>query len=243
MNKVRHNFTLLEILVAVAVLVIMMGFLFQFVISAQRVWAASTARTYMADQANAVFQLMAEDLSQVITVTEEEDPDSVMGWLCEPPPDDAAPGDLERLFFFAGDRDDADGAVYGIMYYYVPYDEDHPDTTGRLYRIRTEKPAWKKVGDTANPHDYSDFDLPGDTPEAVAAATADPNDTADDYLVAKNITSFVIQAAGPTGTTTLPKFLRVTMTVKTPEELANTASGNQAMDRTFSSLFFIDNGK
>ena len=45
MNKSRHNFTLLEILVAVAVLVIMMSFLFQFVISAQRVWAASTART------------------------------------------------------------------------------------------------------------------------------------------------------------------------------------------------------
>ena len=79
MKQFRHNFTLLEILVAVSVLVIMMGFVFQFVISAQRMWAVSTARTYMADQANIIFQLMAEDFSQMITIDEEENPDSVIG--------------------------------------------------------------------------------------------------------------------------------------------------------------------
>ncbi len=68
MKQFRHNFTLLEILVAVAVLVIMMGFLSQFVISAQRVWASSTARTQLADQANTVFQLLGEDFNQMITI-------------------------------------------------------------------------------------------------------------------------------------------------------------------------------
>lgn len=243
MNKSRHNFTLLEILVAVAVLVIMMSFLFQFVISAQRVWAASTARTYMADQANAVFQVMAEDFNQMITVSEDEDADSVMGWLCKPDPQHANPGDFERLCFYAADRDDADGAYYGVMYYYEPYDEDHPDTTGLLYRIRTKKPVWQKVGETDTPTSYKDFGFPEDTDGSPAEIADKYGDEAMDYLVSDNVTEFIVQAAGPAGNTALPKFFRVTMKVHIPPELANATSSGQEMERTFSRVFFLASGK
>lgn len=238
MKQFRHNFTLLEILVAVAVLVIMMGFLFQFVISAQRVWAASTARNYMTDQANVVFQMMAEDFSQMVTVTEDENPDSVMGWLCEPAPNDANPDPLDRLFFFVGDRDDADGAYYGVMYFYNH--DSTSDDFGKLYRVRTKDPAWEKVGKTSTPDGYDDFDLPYETVEDCAA---EYGGTADDYVVAENITEFTVQASGPTGRTTLPKFFRITMKVTIPEDLANVAKGDQTLDRTFSRVFFQNTGK
>ena len=229
MNKVRHNFTLLEILVAVSVLVIMMGFLFQFVISAQRVWAASTARTYMADQANAVFGLMAEDLSQIAVVSPDDDLDSQMGWHCYPDPQVANLADLDSLTqfcFFTTDRDEENGAIYGVMYYY------EKNTTsanfGKLYRRRTASPAWDMVGKTDSPSLAADFGLPAET------------ESDDDYLVAENITEFKVQAAGDTDSTVLPKFIRVTMKVKVPPELANTATDNQIMDRTFSRIFFFD---
>lgn len=247
MNKSRHNFTLLEILVAVAVLVIMMSFLFQFVISAQRVWAASTARTYMADQANAVFQVMAEDFNQMVTVKEDENPDAEMGWLCDPSPKDLNPGNLKQLFFFASDRDEADGAYYGVMYYYEPYDKDHSDKTGKLYRIRTAKPAWKKVGvpNASTPDSYVFFGFPENT---IGNIVADPDydGETDDYVVAENITEFIVQASGESKNTTLPRFIRVTMKVQIPDDLANVAPNEQQkkrMERTFSRVFFLSRGE
>ena len=274
MKQFRHNFTLLEILVAVAVLVIMMGFLFQFVISAQRVWAASTARTYLADQANIVFQLMSEDFDQMITITAEDNPDSVIGWFCDPDPKPPAPEkDLNQFCFFGYDRDDADGALYGVMYFYLPKGENSSYLTGRLYRVRTNHPAWRVVGTTSSPDSRTDFDLSGsqidpkleaflassellaflDNPDDETTTNnlenslfnnpLDPGlDTVkvlDGYLVAENVTEFIIRAAGETSTADLPRFLRVTIKIQVPDDLANTASGNQVMDRTFSRVFFL----
>ena len=233
MKHFRNNFTLLEILVAVAVLVIMMSFLFQFVVSAQRVWAAASARTYLADQAHAVFQLMGEDFGQIVTVIEEDDPDSVAGWHCTPNPKATNPGNLTRLCFFVEDRDDADGALYGVMYYY-------DSTAQKLYRIRTTNPAWQQLGKTQTPDSYDDFGLPGATPADVATATG-TND--DDYVVAENVTAFTVQSAGDTNKTALPRFLRITMTVKVPENLANTTKGGQVLDRTFSRVYFFNDGR
>ncbi|MBR6470547.1 MAG: hypothetical protein IKS83_02000 [Victivallales bacterium] len=227
MKHFRHNFTLLEILVAVAVLVIMMGFLFQFVISAQRVWAASAARTYMADQADAVFHLMDEDFQQIVVIPEDEDMDSIMGWHCDPPPKANlnSMDSLSQLCLFVTDQDDDDGAIYGVMYYY--------DSTGKkLYRQRTAAAVWSKVGETDAPADAAAFGLPAET-------ISD-----EDYLVAENVTEFKVQAPGDADNTALPKFIRVTMTVQVPEELSNgTSKDGSTMNRTFSRVFFLDGGK
>ena len=61
----RHTtkrFNLLEILIATIVLVIMMGFLFQFVNSAQRLWSASNRSVSLFDTAQIVFDMMETDL-------------------------------------------------------------------------------------------------------------------------------------------------------------------------------------
>ena len=74
-------------------------------------------------------------------------------------------------------------------------------------------------------------------------AAADDTDYNLDYLVAENVSEFIVQAAGATNSVRLPKFIRVTMKVEVPAELNNTASGDQVMARTFSRVFFLENGK
>ena len=60
-HKARR-YTLVEILVAMAILVIMMSFLFQFVIGAQRIWSASTRTASVFDKAQIVFDVLETDL-------------------------------------------------------------------------------------------------------------------------------------------------------------------------------------
>ena len=66
MNRlVAHKakrYTLVEIMVAMAILVIMMGFLFQFVIGAQRIWSASTKTSSVFDKAQIVFDVIETDI-------------------------------------------------------------------------------------------------------------------------------------------------------------------------------------
>lgn len=68
-HKTRR-YTLVEILVAMAILVIMMGFLFQFVIGAQRIWSASTRTSSVFDKAQIVFDVIETDLKNAL-VTDE----------------------------------------------------------------------------------------------------------------------------------------------------------------------------
>lgn len=56
------HYTLVEIMVAMAILVIMMGFLFQFVIGAQRIWSASTRTGSLFEKAQIVFDVLETDL-------------------------------------------------------------------------------------------------------------------------------------------------------------------------------------
>jgi len=70
MSKIGNSthirfFTLIEILVAVAVLVIMMGFLFQFVAGAQRIWGVSSSRSIQARRARTVLNFLQEDFNSI----------------------------------------------------------------------------------------------------------------------------------------------------------------------------------
>jgi len=69
-NKMKF-FSLVELMVAVAILIIMMGFLFQFTIGAQRIWSASNANATSFEDANIVFQFLEEDLKNIIFKDEE----------------------------------------------------------------------------------------------------------------------------------------------------------------------------
>ena len=75
----RHRvFTLVEIMVTMAILVVMMGFLFQFVLGAQRIWSATTKDTEMFEQAQIIFYVMEADLKNMICEVPDENPDGGM---------------------------------------------------------------------------------------------------------------------------------------------------------------------
>ena len=65
-KRTHKNFTLVELMVAMAILVIMMGFLFQFVISAQRLWSASSQNASLFEQSQIVLSTFEADLQNAI---------------------------------------------------------------------------------------------------------------------------------------------------------------------------------
>ena len=62
----RHCFTLVELLVAMVILVVMMGFLFQFTIGAQRIWAATTSDDEAFQSSQILMQVLTEDLENIM---------------------------------------------------------------------------------------------------------------------------------------------------------------------------------
>jgi len=65
-NRQRRNFSLVELMVAMAILLIMMGFLFQFVNGARRIWMATTATAETFDDGQIALQVMENDLKNIV---------------------------------------------------------------------------------------------------------------------------------------------------------------------------------
>lgn len=72
-NRLRL-FSLVELMVAMGMLVVMMSFLFQFVIGAQRIWSASNRNASTFTDAQLVFSLLEQDLHNAIFQCSEEFP-------------------------------------------------------------------------------------------------------------------------------------------------------------------------
>lgn len=64
-NIQKRHFTLVELMVAMGVLVIMMGFLFQFTIGAQRIWNASSKQTVAFSSAHVLLDILNDDLQNM----------------------------------------------------------------------------------------------------------------------------------------------------------------------------------
>ena len=177
-NNRKNAFTLVEVLVAVAVLVIMMTFIFQYTASAQRLWAVNTARTEMSAQADALFQLLEEDLGSMYVVQKDEEIDAQAGWYCchkkvggsnndtyaFPINEDTGKKltgyNLLDFCFFTEDPDpESTGAnthatVYPVRYHfdYEEPGEIYEEGRGKLYRYVDEKRQWDKVRDNFMPY-------------------------------------------------------------------------------------------
>jgi len=65
-NRRVHAYTLIELLAAMAVLTIMMGFLFKFVHTAQRAWSLTESNTRLYQNAQIAFDLIAHDLRAAV---------------------------------------------------------------------------------------------------------------------------------------------------------------------------------
>ena len=160
----NHPYTLLEVLVAVAVLVIMMGFLFQFAGGAQKLWSSSTARSEMSAKADAIFNLIGEDLENMYVVPADEDLDAQAAWYCAHVKEGASPRvfssssdyNLDNFCFFAQATDNVDdpnrSLIYGVRYHFDPKDPADEESTGKLYRYEASNgKGWQKLVDIAHP--------------------------------------------------------------------------------------------
>lgn len=266
MNKIKHNFTLLEILVAVAVLVIMMGFLLQFTGSAQKIWAANTARTEMSAQADAIFSLLKEDLEHIYIVEAYEDLDAQSGWYCRhtdgtsanDTPFATSGKNLEDFCFFTQATDGIENytpgsgrsLIYGVRYHFEPKDPTDEDSIGKLYRFETNVSTWDRI---------TDLELSATTglpTKNIAGENALSPDwycvapsSQDDYLVAENIESIQIfsDAAVDEDNSphtsafipSVPKYIRVNVVFSVPLNLRNGAANSEDTNRTFSRVFLV----
>lgn len=110
-NKAQ-SYTLVEIMVAMAVLVIMMGFLFQFVISGHKIWSISESTSNVFDQAQIALELIENDLQSVLFSNDEENPGHSI-----PMGRQLTGTKLESLFFVVPETTQAtDAGVCMVMY-------------------------------------------------------------------------------------------------------------------------------
>ena len=152
----RHTtkrFTLLEILIATIVLVIMMGFLFQFVNSAQRLWSASENTTVIFDQAQLALQFLENDLMNAHFVSDQEYPGHAipMGGYNDS-------NDNHKFFLVTQDSSNTGGiGTYLVMYTWSVENSDTESigesegnsvarTTGELARYVREAPVIESQG-------------------------------------------------------------------------------------------------
>lgn len=121
------HFTLLELMLAIAVLLILMGFLFQFINSTQKIWTASEKTADIFAQAQISLQLLEKDLQTGLFSSEEDDPGHAMlmgGYI--PDPDEGDAPLFPSFFFFtqdssAGGEDSAADDEVRVGTYLVMY--------------------------------------------------------------------------------------------------------------------------
>lgn len=237
LNRCRR-YTLLEVLAAVAVLVVMMGFLFQFTIGAQRIWTSTTVRTNMSGEADGIFAVLEEDLTNIF-ISGEIDADA--GWFCDPLPKNNAPARLNNLCFFSMNRD---GKIVAVNYGF---------DSGKLYRFCSTDDSslndagvdncWAKLGTNTPPDGVNSFINQANRNNLITSS-----DLSGDYIVAENLVDFKVQAncnpAEPYGNGGYekPLFIKVSFTLQVPEADRNgesEESSAQTSNRTFTRVFFL----
>ena len=130
-SRKARAYTLVELLVAVAILVIMMGFLFQFVIGAQRIWSASEKKVSNFDSAQIALDVIETDLHNMQYSNEAGRTMPFYVWKKS--------ADEVAIAFFAdykssnSGNDETKVGTYPVIYYYRK--DAGADAKGVLYRI------------------------------------------------------------------------------------------------------------
>ena len=220
MKKHHLHYTLIEVLVAVAVLALMMSFLFQFTAGAQRIWSATNANTDISTNADILFTLMDEDLTQMIVDGAEGMP--FTGAVS------ATTADANFDFYAISNRkggvessNNKIGSLIFVRYHYVA---PTSSSDGRIYRVQ------KSAEDDA----IYGADNSAPSPNITDA------DYTEDALVAEGVTSFGV-SVWPDGTTdTLPQILRVEVTLdRLKSQISERKSDNDAnFAHVFSKVYF-----
>ena len=189
----RKHYTLVEILVAMAILVIMMGFLFQFAIGAQRIWSASESTSTTFDQAQIALQLLENDLQSVLFASDEEHPGHSIPMGVERDSDNL----LNSRLFMVAPESSAAGNVGTCLAMYALDNVNH-----ELSRFVFDS----AIAGYPNPHCFYGFDpitASGQASAFLTLLTALKNDTGKKNVLVTGVESVNVQFF-PGGSATCP---------------------------------------
>ena len=237
----RH-FTLVELMIAMAVLVIMMGFLFQFIISAQRLWSASNNNDILFEQAQLCFDLLEKDLKAAIVQDEETNPGRALSYELIAAKFDGNSDPSKPLLLCLVTQVDSNlpvndttgSAAFPVIYYVIP---DTGQKFCRLYRrvideVISSKYPLECFGMTAA--DFKDW--------SESIATVMPGET--QYLLCDNVVSIQI-FRNPTIKTdfVLPEVVKITLELMEPSaalKASQISNDNpEATTRIFTKTIFL----
>ena len=255
-KNILHRYTLIEMMVAVAILVLMMGFLFQFVTGAQRLWAASTRTEEIFSTASTVLEVMQNDFrnAQVSNETNRTLP----FYLYHNPSANTLNQDVFCMFYtrFATTGTYANMGIYPVVYYYDA-------GTQTLYRVALDTNSITKKDNTSVAIAFNPAFLFGASPDQfktlvtafkTSYLTSANITTYDFEKLATSVSGFNLYASFPQiasvtpGSSEIctaysPKAIKVTMNTFDPEAngLTGTLRDKRIAEttRNFTRIFFL----
>lgn len=217
-KKTQHGFTLVELMVAMAVLIVMMGFLFQFTIGAQRIWTAVGADDDASFGAQITMQYLTDDLENAIVTLPATNPNDFVPFYLN----------NNRICFMTGNT--------GSVPYYVLYEFDSLNHI--LYRTLLENDinATNTKYVLTGQNGATGATLAGNLFTATALATS----TNTREILCEKVHSFEINVMPATATNYFldnkPRAVRVSFTL---EQEARNGASNQKY-RVFSKVIFLN---
>lgn len=186
-----RRYTLVEILVALVILILMMSFLFQFIIGAQKIWTTSHRTSILFDQTQLLFYLFENDLKSALLQPEATHPgQGMIGYLQTTTPNNQ----LHKFGLITQfTPPSADVGVFAVAYAY----------DGKVIR--------RKVLDDPSSVAWTFFGSPNAT-QWISFYESIP--LGDDDILADGISSFSIEMSGFAGTTfdTMPTTAKLVVT-------------------------------
>ena len=227
MQLIKHKnkrFTLVEVMVSLAILVIMMGFLFEFVIGAQKVWSANRRMAKLFSNAQIVFKWLEQDANNAVYQSDEKYPGRQISFLIN----FASDSDSKSLVFMVVAEKPLSPSASTVQYF-----------TPLLYYIESDGNGLKKL----YREELWNFLYLGKDSDAVPSPSAADADVLIDGIVKIKITPDVPSPA-------MPSALKIEITLcdydKIVQLKADDAPPNiittaiEDTSRTFSKIIFLN---
>lgn len=214
----KHNirrFSLVEVLVAVAILLILMTFVFQFTNGAQRLLTTTREKIVVAEDASTIFQIMEEDFSMM--VVHNQSASKRVGFRYQEDNDPSAAGKkIKRILMFTVEANSNSLSV--VEYYYK-------ESTSKLHRFKadiTNQVIWN--------NDFSTL---------VGATGILSEDESDEkWVVSDKVSELTLPFTTSTMIYDKPKYLKVSLVLN--PTMNSEAAVDAEKKSTFSKVFFFN---
>jgi prepilin-type N-terminal cleavage/methylation domain-containing protein len=241
----RLAFTLVELLVAMAILALLMTVVLRFLSEAQSAWnlSGSSARIY--ENAQVAMELITRDLQSAVACGSEGQEVPFRIWSPDPDVwlDGTAPLADRRLLSFVAHTDTNDGAdadLCEVRYELYTGDDGNADHVKQRYYFRRTRDCNRNSSGNVNP----DWDFFGDTTGAWAETTGNTAHRVVSGVEALTFTCYgdsgaIAVPAGGTNLTSLPRAILITLTLFDENLRDGPAELRDKTRRTFTKLVFL----